>query len=140
MIHRPFAAIGAAALAATLASCSWGIKLDSAGQNVRVAWNGNVSGCKDLGEVSVSVTDKVGFYERNDIKVRDELEVLGRNEAGSMHADTILPRGEPHDGAQRFGAFVCGPARAESRPRRDDRGPPDAHREGAVETYPIKDH
>ena len=35
-----------AALAASLAACSWGIKLDSGGEKVRVAWDGNVGGCK----------------------------------------------------------------------------------------------
>ncbi|MEW5306358.1 MAG: hypothetical protein WDW36_008827 [Sanguina aurantia] len=40
--------------------------------------------------------------------VRDELEVLARNQAAEMHADTIKPLGEPVDGSQPWGAYQCG--------------------------------
>jgi septal ring-binding cell division protein DamX len=55
--------------------------------------------------------DHVGPVDRNDIKVRDELEVMARNEAAKMHADTIKPLGEPADGSQAWGAYQCGSAR-----------------------------
>jgi len=64
-----------------LGACSWGITLDDAAKSVRTAWSGDVSACRDLGKVTVSVMDRVGPVDRNDIKVRDELEVLARNEA-----------------------------------------------------------
>ena len=34
----------ASVTAVLLAGCSWGIKLDDVGANVRTAWNGDVSG------------------------------------------------------------------------------------------------
>lgn len=92
-----------------LGACTWGITLDPAGQSVRTAWNGNVGGCQDIGKVTVSVTDHVGPVDRNPIVVGDELEVLARNQAAQMHADTIKPIGRPVDGAQAWEVYRCGP-------------------------------
>ena len=91
-----------------LAACSWGIRLDSGGEKVRTAWNGDIDGCRDVGKVTVSVMDHVGPVDRNAITVRDELEVLARNQAAQMHADTIKPLAEPADGSQPWGAYQCG--------------------------------
>ncbi|MCW8807957.1 MAG: DUF4156 domain-containing protein [Rhodanobacter sp.] len=93
---------------ALLGACSWGIKLDDAGKAVHTAWNGDVATCHDLGKITVSVMDRVGPVDRNNITVRDELEVMARNEAATMHADTIKPLGEPVDGSQAWGAYQCG--------------------------------
>jgi hypothetical protein len=119
-----------------LSACSWGITMDPAAKNVRTAWSGDVSACHELGKVTVSVMDHVGPVDRNTITVRDELEVLARNEAAKMHADTIKPLAEPADGSQPWGAYECGvsglkagqqaaPARAGSAA-------------GEVKTFPIK--
>jgi hypothetical protein len=91
-----------------LGACSWGIKLDDGAKNVRTAWSGDVSACRDLGKVTVSVMDHVGPVDRNNITVRDELEVMARNEAAKMHADTIKPLSEPADGSQPWGIYQCG--------------------------------
>ncbi|MEO8747167.1 MAG: DUF4156 domain-containing protein [Rhodanobacter sp.] len=91
-----------------LGACNWGIKLDTAAKSVHTAWNEDVSACRDLGKVTVSVMDRVGPVDRNQIKVRDELEVLARNAAAQMHADTIKPLAEPGDGSQPWGVYVCG--------------------------------
>ena len=64
--------------------------------------------CEKRGEVSVGVQDKVGFYERSDTQVRDELETLARNEAPGVGADTISPLGPPKDGEQRWAMWRCG--------------------------------
>lgn len=128
-----------ALIAVALTSCSWGIKLDSRGQNVRTAWNDDVSGCREVGKVTVSVLDRVGPVDRKDVKVRDELEVMARNEAGQMDADTIRPLGEPREGEQTFATYVCGSGkRADSSraPRREETRPEQAP--ATTETYPIK--
>lgn len=91
-----------------LNACSYGIKLDEGAKNVRTAWSGDVSACRDMGKVTVSVMDHVGPVDRNDITVRDELEVLARNEAAKLNADTVKPLGEPADGSQAWGAYLCG--------------------------------
>ncbi len=117
-----------------LSACSWGITMDPAAKNVRTAWNGDVSGCRELGKVTVSVMDHVGPVDRNNITVRDELEVLARNQAAEMHADTIKPLAEPSNGSQPWGAYQCGAGGLKSTVR-----PAAAHSAGgAVETFPIK--
>ena len=125
------------AVAASLAGCTWGIKLDSSGTKVRTAWNGDVGGCKEMGKITVSVLDHVGPIDRRDLKVRDELEVMARNEAAGMSADTIKPLGDPHDGQQDWAAYHCGPRADASRPpmRIEQK-----NSDGAVETYPVKEH
>ena len=118
-----------------LGACSWGIKLDSGGNNVRTAWNGNVAGCRNMGKVSVSVLDHVGPVDRSSLKVSDELEVMARNEAAELGADTIKPLGDPRDGEQDWGAYRCGPADAANHPpaRIEQK-----NSDGSVETFPIK--
>ncbi|MCW5578703.1 MAG: DUF4156 domain-containing protein [Dokdonella sp.] len=123
--------------ALALAACSWGIRLDSGGRNVQTVWTGNVSGCVDKGRVTVSVLDHVGPVNRRDLKVRDELEVLARNEAASIGADTIQPLGEPRDGEQAFAAWHCGRRIGNAATVRPSTAPRDDA--GAVQTYPIKD-
>ena len=124
------AATGAVLL--SLSACTW-VKPTMSAENVRVAYDGNVSGCRQAGDISVSVADKVAFYHRSDLKVRDELETLARNQAAEMPADTIKAASEPHDGAQNFTAYVCGGVHVR---QRDALAP--APRAGEAETYPIK--
>jgi hypothetical protein len=125
-------------VALMLGACTWGITLDDAAKNVRTVWSGDVSSCREMGKVTVSVMDRVGPINRNDIKVRDELEVMARNEAAKMHADTIKPLAEPSEGSQPWGAYQCGanrPAAARSpaaAPRPAQSAP------GNAETFPIK--
>lgn len=119
-----------AALALAVSACTW-VETTPTGNHVRVAYDGNVSGCRDVGAISVSVADKVAFYHRSDLKVRDELETLARNQAADMPADTIKPTGEPHDGSQNFEAYVCGRVAARERPARR------ADEAGGAETYPV---
>jgi len=117
-----------------LAACSWGIKLDSAGSRMRVAWNDDVGACRDLGRITVSVLDKVGPVNRRNTKVNDELEIMARNEGAGMGADTIKPLGDARDGEQSWGAYVCGDtARGAKRNEGVRAG------DGA-QTFPIRDH
>lgn len=117
-----------------VSACSWGIKLDSAGRGVRVAWQDDVSQCRLIGAISVSVLGKVGPVDRNALKVSDELEVMARNQAATMQADTVKPIDKPTDGEQNWNAYDCGnsASRAPSQPRNTQKAE-------AVETYPIKD-
>jgi len=122
-----------AVLLATLSGCTW-VKMAPGGAEVRVARAGqDMSVCEKRGEVSVSVKNRLGPLERNDIKVRDELETLARNEAPGLQADTVQPKGEPVDGEQRFLAFRCG----SQRPGPATSAPSAADEAGAVN--PIED-
>lgn len=114
-------------------ACTW-VKMAPGGAEVRVARAGqDMSVCEKRGEVSVSVKNRLGPLERNDIKVRDELETLARNEAPGLQADTVQPKGEPVDGEQRFLAFRCG----SQRPGPATSAPSAAGEAGAVN--PIED-
>ena len=119
------------------AACTW-VNPTVSGTSVRVAYDGNVSGCRDAGQVAVSVTDKVAFYHRSELKVRDELETLARNEAATLPADTIKPLDEPRDGAQRFQAYVCG--RMVVRQRDAARDTVVAPPPEGTQTFPVKEH
>ncbi|MFC4727426.1 DUF4156 domain-containing protein [Coralloluteibacterium thermophilus] len=101
-------ALVAVLLVATAAGgCAW-VKMDPAAASVRVARaEQDLSYCQRRGEIGVSVRDQVAFYERNAIKVREELETLARNEAVGLQADTMQPLGEPVNGEQRFAAYAC---------------------------------
>jgi hypothetical protein len=95
-----------AALLPVLSACTW-VELSPQANAVKVLPAGSPNSCRKLGEVSVSVKDQVAFYQRNQIKVRDELETLARNEALTLQADTIQPMSEPVEGEQRFAAYRC---------------------------------
>ena len=126
-------------LGALPAACTW-VEPSISGKAVRVAYDGKVAGCRDVGTVAVTVTDKIAFYHRNEYKVADELETMARNEAASIPADTILARGEPKDGSQRFQAYVCG--KTQLRQRGDVSTPPTqpAQTQDGVQTFPLKGH
>ena len=133
-------------IAATLVAatgCTW-VKMGPGAAEVRVARaDENLSSCVRRGEVSVSVKDRLGPVERNDIKVRDELETLARNEAPGMGADTIQAKTPPVDGEQRFTTWRCDGA-----PAAAVTPPPAPLTEGAetrpleqgeIETMPLED-
>ena len=68
----------------------------------------NAPACERRGEAEVSVRHKVGFYERSEAQVRDELETLARNEAPGVGADSISPLGPPVAGGQSWALWRCG--------------------------------
>lgn len=117
-----------------LAGCTW-VKLEDAGSRVRVAYDGRVGGCERVGEVSVSVKGRVGPYNRNDLKVKDELETLARNEAAGMPADTVVAKGEPQEGEQAFDAYRCAGARGAAH---EDLPPARPARGDEAETFPVR--
>lgn len=90
-----------------LSGCTWVQMAPEAGGVRVIAAGAAPTGCEKRGEVSVSVKDSVAFYERNALRVRDELETLARNEAPGIQANTVQPLGDPVDGGQRFAAFRC---------------------------------
>jgi hypothetical protein len=90
---------------AFVAGCTW-VHMAPGASKVRVVEQ-TPSGCDKRGEVEVSVKDSIAFYERNHLKVREELETLARNEAPGLGADTVQPVAPPASGAQRFIAWRC---------------------------------
>jgi hypothetical protein len=97
-----------AALVVVITSCSF-VQMAPGADDVRVVGPGQLpAGCVKRGEVEVSVKDRLSPYSRDELRVKDELEVLARNEAPGLDADTIQAKAPPADGAQRFLAFRCG--------------------------------
>ena len=90
-----------------LGACTW-IEPDARGREVRVAYDADLSACRKRGEVTVSVKHSIAGIERNQYKVRDELESYARNEAAVLGANTVQALDEPADGEQRYGAWSCG--------------------------------
>ena len=118
------------AVATLLGGCTW-VHMAPGASAVRVVSQGAApAGCERRGEITVSVKDSLGFYERNDLRVREELETLARNEAPGLAADTVQPLAAPHDGEQRFAAWRCGGRAAAT-------AVPDGGAAAGARTYPI---
>lgn len=87
--------------------CTW-VAPDAGGSAVRVAYSSDdIAPCARLGEITVSVKASVGFVDRSETKVRDELESLARNEGATMGATHVYAVADPVDGSQRYEAFDC---------------------------------
>jgi hypothetical protein len=92
-------------LAVFSTACTW-VHMAPGASKVKVVAQ-TPTGCDKRGEVEVSVKDSVVFYERNHLKIREELETLARNEAPGLGADTVQPVAPPQSGVQRFIAWRC---------------------------------
>lgn len=86
--------------------CTW-VHMAPGASAVRVV-TGTPTGCEQRGEVEVSVKESIAFYDRNPMRVRDELETLARNEAPGLGGDTVQPLDGYEDGNQRFAVWRCG--------------------------------
>jgi len=89
-----------------LAGCTW-VHMAPGAAAVRVV-TAAPAGCQPRGEVEVSVKASLGPLERNQLRVRDELETLARNEAPGLSADTVQALDGPEDGTQRYAMWRCG--------------------------------
>ena len=89
-----------------LSACTW-VHMAPGAKAVRVV-TAAPSGCEQRGEVEVSVKESIAFYDRNSLRVRDELETLARTEAPGLGGDTVQPLDGYEDGNQRFAVWRCG--------------------------------
>ena len=94
------------AISALGSGCTW-VKVSEHGSSVAVANAANVRGCTNLSEVTVSVTSKLGFINRDADKVATELTNLARNEAAGLGGDTIVPSSTIENGKQSFNVYKC---------------------------------
>src|SRR3546814_12522263 len=131
MRHLPLAALATAVLG--LSGCTW-VHMAPGAKAVQVMATAP-TGCEKRGEVSVSVADKVALvYERNDLRVREELETLARNEAPGIGADTISPLRQPMNDEQQFAAWRC--RNCQFRPPPTAGGDPPAYHGCPIVRYP----
>ena len=127
--------LSATVVAGLLGGCTW-VEMEPQGRVIRVAMGSeDMSACERRGEIAVSVRDRVGFVERNELKVRDELEVLARNEAAAIGADTLQAANEPADGNQRFVGYTCRGTARTAAPLTPEETAIDA---GTAKTFPIQ--
>ena len=97
----------AVSLLLSLSACTW-VPMAPEASKVRVLPAGAApANCEKRGEVTVSVTHNLAFYERNALRVRDELETMARNDAMGIPANAVQPLGDPSNGEQRFAAYHC---------------------------------
>lgn len=89
-----------------LAGCTW-VKPTAEGEKVRIMTTKEVAACKRLGKTSVSLLDKVAGIERNEHKVKSELETLARNSGADMGGNAVVAETQPKDGKQTFGVYQC---------------------------------
>jgi hypothetical protein len=93
--------------AACLSACTF-VKMAPGGDAVHVVAIGkDVAACEKRGDITVSVKDRLGPYERDTLRVKDELEVLARNEAPGLKADTVQAVSQVADGSQKWRAYRC---------------------------------
>ncbi|GAB6196439.1 DUF4156 domain-containing protein [Lysobacter xanthus] len=97
----------AVGLALALGGCTW-VPMEKGADAVRVlAMGAATPSCTKLGEIEGDVVDKVALYERNALRVQEELETMARNEAVGLGANTVQPLEAPRDGRQRYTALRC---------------------------------
>ncbi len=88
--------------------CTW-VELTDEGKAIRVVKLEDVANCKQTGKVLVKLKDKVAGFDRDEEKVRHELENLARNMTVElkMEGDTIVPISPIEGGKQSFAVYKC---------------------------------
>ena len=89
-----------------MSGCTW-VDLKPQGQSVRIVTERDVKQCKQIGHVTSNTTATLGYIPRDDESVHEELRRLGRNYAGDMGGNAIVPTGSPVNGEQSFNVYHC---------------------------------
>ncbi len=94
------------AITLSTSGCSL-VKLTPQADIVRLMTAKSASHCKVLGTTTVSVLDKILFFDRDKKTMLDELEILARNSTAKMGGDTASPDGDPVGGEQSYTVYRC---------------------------------
>ena len=86
--------------------CAW-VELSEKGKTVTTTTAEKVTGCEKLSTITVNTLHKVGFFNRDDYKLRTELNDLARNEATKAGGNTLVPVTKPEQGSQTFAVYDC---------------------------------
>ncbi|MDO3388545.1 DUF4156 domain-containing protein [Gilvimarinus sp. SDUM040013] len=92
--------------AAFSGACTW-VELEPEAQQIALATAEDITDCERLSHVSAKVLDGVGFIDRSEEKMANELTTIARNEAARLGGDTIVPASDIVEGRQHFSVFVC---------------------------------
>jgi len=93
-----------ATLALLISACSF-VELRPEAQHVILS--NDESSCKRLGETTVSVMHEVGFFDRSEDTVADELLTLAKNSSAKMGGNAVWPASEIEEGEQSFVIYRC---------------------------------
>lgn len=98
--------VGALVLLSTLSACTW-VELKEEAESIAVL-NEAPSGCERLGASNAVTKADIGFIDRNNETVAEELQTLARNAAVRMGGDTVVVESEiSQAGEQTFGIYRC---------------------------------
>lgn len=90
-----------------LSSCTW-VEPTKESEAVAVVTDAvKLEGCKKLLSTTSSVLDKVGFMERTEGLMVDELTTMAKNKAAAVGGDTIIAKGPIKQGSMSFDIFKC---------------------------------
>lgn len=78
-----------------------------AGKKVRVLTGAEVDRCRPLGNITSSVTDRIGIIVRRQDTVEDDVLQNAKNAAADMGGDTIVASGPLTAGQQTFEVYRC---------------------------------
>lgn len=90
------------------ASCNW-VQVTEEGKTIRIAKADDVANCKRVGKVSAHSKHQIAGFDRNEEKIKTEIERLARNEAAEsgLGGDTLVPITSIKDGRQTFAFYRC---------------------------------
>ena len=110
MQQRKFAAMALASSLLLLGGCASNfIDVRAGSDRVSLAQASQVGHCKPVGKTTVSVTAKVGIYNRSIADVDADLLQLARNDAVDIGGDTVVASERPDVGKRVFLIYRCRP-------------------------------
>lgn len=101
-----YVAVVVVSLLPVFQACSW-VKPVEEAKDIALVKPELAQHCKKISVATVKVADSVGFINRRDSKVQDELITLAKNEAALASGDIIVAESDIDDGRQRFGIYDC---------------------------------
>ena len=89
-------------------ACTW-VELTEEAKAIRIVEMDAVQNCDKKGTVVVKLKDKIAGFDRDERKVKRELENLARNTVidSDIDGDSIVPVSEIKDGKQTFDVYKC---------------------------------
>lgn len=104
--HRCKLVLVALAGVAIASGCTW-VDPKPGASAVTLVKPSHAVNCKSLGTTVSQVKDKVGFINRSDEKVTEELLTLAKNSAVDLGGDTLVAESGPFEGSQKFRIYKC---------------------------------
>ncbi len=105
-IVRPFQKLLFLLIPAALVSCAW-VEPTSEGSAINLLQLSEATQCTRIGTTTSSIKDRIGWFNRSEDKVADELLTLARNAAAEMGGDSLTANSEPTEGNQQFVVYNC---------------------------------